>query len=525
MALPPGAQAAAGADPAAPRATVTGGELAGRRATVDGVSLQEFRGIPYAAPPLGPLRWKPPQAVAAWQGVRDATGFGPRCMQLPLFGDMVFRSRGMSEDCLYLNVWAPADHGDGKRPVLVYFYGGGFLAGDGSEPRYDGASLAAKGLVTVTVNYRLGVFGFLAAPALAAESPRHASGNYGLLDQAAALRWVRANIARFGGDPSHITVGGESAGSISVSALMASPLTRGLIAGAIGESGALIAPIAPQPRTTAEATGRAFMQQVGAASLADLRAMPAEALLQASGPQATPSFDFAPDVDGLFLAEPPAETYARGAQAQVPLLLGSNSQEGFYTAVLKDAPPTPANYRAALKRLFGDRADEALRLYPGATRDEVMRSATALAGDLFIAHSTWRWMELQHAHSAAPVYFYYYAHPRPARRQPAVGERPDTGAVHSGEIEYALGNLDGNPVYAWTADDRAVSRTLQDYVANFVAHGDPNGAGLPRWPAVASSHGGLLRQRIDVDTRTVVDHGAARQAFLRRYLATHRDPL
>ncbi|OZB69513.1 MAG: carboxylesterase, partial [Lysobacterales bacterium 13-68-4] len=406
LTLSAGAVRAEGVD--APRVAVTGGTLAGRLATVDGVTLQEFQGIPYAAPPLGPLRWKPPQAVAAWQGVREATGFGPRCMQLPLFGDMVFRSRGMSEDCLYLNVWAPADHGDGRRPVLVYFYGGGFLAGDGSEPRYDGASLAAKGLVTVTVNYRLGVFGFLAAPALAAESPRHATGNYGLLDQAAALRWVRANIARFGGDPSHITIGGESAGSISVSALMASPLTRGLIAGAIGESGALIAPIAPQPRTKAEATGRAFMKQVGAASLADLRAMPAEALLQASGPQATPSFDFAPDVDGLFLTEPPAETYARGAQAQVPLLLGSNSQEGFYTAVLKDEPPTPANYRAALKRLFGDRADEALRLYPGATRDEVMRSATALAGDLFIAHSTWRWMELQHAHSAAPVYFYYY---------------------------------------------------------------------------------------------------------------------
>ncbi|OZB59356.1 MAG: carboxylesterase [Lysobacterales bacterium 14-68-21] len=523
LTLSAGAVRAEGVD--APRVAVTGGTLAGRLATVDGVTLQEFQGIPYAAPPLGPLRWKPPQAVAAWQGVREATGFGPRCMQLPLFGDMVFRSRGMSEDCLYLNVWAPADHGDGRRPVLVYFYGGGFLAGDGSEPRYDGASLAAKGLVTVTVNYRLGVFGFLAAPALAAESPRHATGNYGLLDQAAALRWVRANIARFGGDPSHITIGGESAGSISVSALMASPLTRGLIAGAIGESGALIAPIAPQPRTKAEATGRAFMKQVGAASLADLRAMPAEALLQASGPQATPSFDFAPDVDGLFLTEPPAETYARGAQAQVPLLLGSNSQEGFYTAVLKDEPPTPANYRAALKRLFGDRADEALRLYPGATRDEVMRSATALAGDLFIAHSTWRWMELQHAHSAAPVYFYYYAHPRPAKREPAAGERPDTGAVHSGEIEYALGNLDGNRVYAWTPADRDVSRTMQGYFANFIMHGDPNGAGLPAWPAVETSHGGLLRQTIDVETRSEVDRGTARQAFLRDYLSSHSDPL
>jgi len=508
-----------------PRAAVTGGTLAGKLATVDGMTLQEFQGIPYAAPPVGPLRWKPPQPVPAWQGVRQASGFGPRCMQLPLFGDMVFRSRGMSEDCLYLNVWAPADRGHGKRPVLVYFYGGGFVAGDGSEPRYDGASLAARGLVTVTVNYRLGVFGFLAAPALAAESPQHATGNYGLLDQAAALRWVRANIAQFGGDPAHITIGGESAGSISVSALMTSPLTKNQFVGAIGESGALIAPIAPQTRAQAEATGGAFMKQVGAGSLAALRAMPAGALLQASRPQATPAFDFAPDVDGLFLTEPPAETLARGAQAQVPLLLGSNSQEGFYTAVLKDEPPTPANYHAALKRLFGDRAGEALRLYPGATREEVMRSATALAGDLFIAHSTWRWMELQHATSAAPVYFYFYAHPRPAKLQPAVGEQPDRGAVHSGEIEYALGNLDGNRVYAWTPADRAVSRTMQGYFANFIAHGDPNGAGLPEWPAVAPSHRGLLRQTIDVDTRTEVDRGAARQAFLREFLTLHPDPL
>ncbi|WP_017460499.1 carboxylesterase/lipase family protein [Dyella ginsengisoli] len=509
----------------APHARVSGGTLAGKRVTVDGVALQEFQGIPYAAPPVGPLRWKPPQPSSPWQGVRDATGFGPRCMQLPLFGDMVFRSRGMSEDCLYLNVWAPADRGNGKRPVLVYFYGGGYLAGDGSEPRYDGASLAAKGLVTVTVNYRLGVFGFLATSSLAAESPQHATGNYGLLDQAAALRWVRANIAQFGGDPAHITIGGESAGSISVSALMVSPLSRNLIVGAIGESGALIAPIAPQGRTQAEATGAAFMKQVGAGSLAALRAMPAQALLQASGLQAVPAPGFAPDVDGLFLDEPPVDTFARGAQAQVPLLLGSNSQEGFYTAVLKNEPPTPANYRAALMRLFGDRADEALRLYPGATRDEVMRSATALAGDLFIAHSTWRWMELQRAHSAAPVYFYYYAHPRPAKRDPQAGEQSDSGAVHSGEIEYALGNLDGNHVYAWTPADRAVSRTMQDYFANFIAHGDPNGAGLPRWPAVAASHGGLLRQTIDVDTRTEVDRGAARQAFLREFLAVHPDPL
>ncbi len=516
---------AASAQDTAPQVAVAGGALVGKAAAVDGVALHEFLGIPYAAAPLGPLRWKPPQPVAGWNEPREATAFGPRCMQLPLFGDMVFRSRGMSEDCLYLNVWTPAAPGNGKRPVLVYFYGGGFVAGDGSEPRYDGASMASKGLVTVTVNYRLGVFGFLAAPALTAESPQHASGNYGLLDQVAALRWVRNSIARFGGDPARITIAGESAGSISVSALMASPLSRQLIAGAIGESGALIAPIAPPPRAAAEATGSAFMAQLHADSIDALRAMPAQALLQATDPQARPAFDFVPDLDGLFLTEAPVETFTHGEQAQVPLLLGSNSQEGAYPAILHDRPSTPANYRAALDALFGDRAAEALRLYPGATADEVKRSATALAGDLFIAHSTWRWMDLHRHTGGQSVYFYYYAHPRPARRDPAPGETPDVGAVHSGEIEYALGNLDGNPVYAWTPADRAVSRTMQDYFVQFVRSGDPNRAGLPAWPAVRDSHGGITRQTIDAATHAGIDRGAARQAFLQSFLATHQDPL
>ena len=519
------AAGAASAQDAAPQVAVAAGTLVGKAAAVDGVALHEFLGIPYAAPPLGPLRWKPPQPAASWQKPREATAFGPRCMQLPLFGDMVFRSRGMSEDCLYLNVWAPAAPAAVKRPVLVYFYGGGYVAGDGSEPRYDGASMATKGLVTVTVNYRLGVFGFLAAPALSAESPQHASGNYGLLDQVAALRWVRDNIARFGGDPAHITIAGESAGSISVSALMASPLSRSLIAGAIGESGALIAPIAPQPRAAAEATGTAFMAQLHADSLDALRALPAPVLLQATDPRARPAFDFAPDIDGLFLTEAPAETFAHGDQAKVPLLVGANSQEGFYPAILHDRSATPGNYRAALGTLFGDRADEALRLYPGATAEEVKRSATALAGDLFIAHSTWRWMDLHRHTGGQSVYFYYYAHPRPAKRDPAPGEQPDAGAVHSGEIEYALGNLDGNRVYAWTPVDRTVSRTMQDYFAQFVRSGDPNQAGLPAWPAVRNEHGGITRQTIDADTRTEIDRGAARQAFLREFLASHRSPL
>ncbi|MCX7514912.1 carboxylesterase/lipase family protein [Frateuria hangzhouensis] len=514
----PIALAAARSADAPPRVTVDQGMLEGKLAHVHGTVLREFQGIPYAAPPLGERRWKPPQPAASWQGVRAATRFAPRCMQLPLFGDMVFRSNGMAEDCLYLNVWTPASDARAGLPVFVYFYGGGFVSGDGSENRYDGASLASRGMVTVTVNYRLGVFGFLALPELAAESPVHASGNYGLLDQNAALRWVKGNIARFGGDPRRITIGGESAGSISVSAHMASPLSRGLIAGAIGESGALIAPIAPQSQAEAQTQGAAFMRKAGAATLAALRAMPATALLSAS---AAPAPDMGPDIDGLFLTEPPAATFARGDQADVPLLLGSNTQEGFYPNLLGRLPPTAANYRAAVTRLFGDQAERALALYPGGDRAQVERSASDLAGDLFIAHSTWRWMNLQRRTADAPVYFYLFARPRPAKRHPLPGEQPDPGAVHSGEIEYALGNLDSNPVYAWTPADHKVSRVMEGYVERFVKTGNPNGPGLPAWAAVGNADGPVPRQRIDVDTGTINDTGAARQAFLQSFIATH----
>jgi len=516
-----GAPVAAAGGPRAPRVTLASGVLQGRWARVDGTRLGEFRGVPYAAAPVGRRRWRPPQPVAAWTGVRDASHFAARCMQLPLFGDMVFRADGMSEDCLYLNVWTPASSSQvrAKLPVLVYFFGGGFVAGDGSEPRYDGASLAARGLVIVTVNYRLGVFGFLALPALAAESPRHAAGDYGLLDQVAALKWVRANIARFGGDPRRITIGGESAGSISASALMVSPLARSLIAGAIGESGAMVAPLGPQPLAEAERRGEAFAAAVGARSLAALRAMSASTLLRATAPAAERNFAFSPDVDGYFLTESPARSFARGAQARVPLLVGGNSAEGAFESLLGNAPPTPANYRAALEHRFGPLAGRAAALYPGPTVAAVRHSAAALAGDLFIAHTTWRWMDLARRGGKAPVYFYYFDKARPPPRHPAPGETNAIGAVHSGEIEYALGNLGGNTVYAWTPADFAVSRTMEGYFARFIATGNPNGPGLPVWPAARTVVGGVSRQTIGIDTRTTVDRNALRQAFLMRYFA------
>src|SRR5919202_5641310 len=268
---------AAGAQ-APDRVKTENGVVEGKGRQPSGVRI--FEGIPFAQPPVGDLRWREPQPVKDWQGVRRADHFGPRCMQAPIFGDMNFRSDGMSEDCLYLNVWTPARSGKERLPVLVYFYGGGFVAGDGSEPRYDRESISAEGVVAVTLNYRLGVFGFLAHPELTRESPHGASGNYALLDQSAALRWVRQNIAAFGGDPNHVTIAGESAGSIAVSALMASPLSRNLMAGAIGESGSMISSLPPQPLAAAEENGARFAAAVGADNLSALRAMTWEQIQQ-----------------------------------------------------------------------------------------------------------------------------------------------------------------------------------------------------------------------------------------------------
>ncbi|WP_294391098.1 carboxylesterase family protein [uncultured Sphingomonas sp.] len=488
---------------AAPHVRVEQGLLAGIPA-VDGSSVQRFLGIPYAAPPVGALRWRAPRPALGWPGIRMATEFGARCIQPKLWDDMIFRAPGMGEDCLTLNVWTPARlSARQKLPVLVYVYGGGFLAGGSSEPRYDGASMAARGIVVVTMNYRLGAFGFLAHPELTAGSPHHASGNYGLLDQAAALQWVRRNIAAFGGDPARITVGGESAGSMSVGSLMASPLTRGLIAGAIAESGAPMGPVAPAALAEGEARGRDFAGQAAGVDLAALRALSPERVLELQGKAA---MRFGPVIDGYYLREQPSVTFAAGRQARVPLLIGSNSQEQGYEVLLQGQAPTVTNYRAMLTSRYGDQASTLARLYPAASDAEVPRAVTALASDLFLGYATWKMFDL-HRQGGAPTFYYYFSRIRP----PVVGGSIDTpaplGALHSAEIEYALGNLETNPRYGWTADDRAVSRTMQGYFANFVRTGNPNGTGLPAWrkadAGAAAGEGTLHRQHIDVRTRDV----------------------
>jgi len=496
--------------------------------------VQSFKGIPFAQPPVGNLRWTAPQEPKSWTGIRKATTFGPNAMQKAVFGDMNFRAAKMSEDCLYLNVWTPAKKPTDKLPVLVYFYGGGFVAGDGSENRYDGESLAEKGIVTITLNYRLGIFGFFSHPDLTKESPNHASGNYGLLDQYAALLWVKKNIAAFGGDPDKITIAGESAGSISVSAQMASPLSKNLIAGAIGESGAMINPtLDAVPMADNEKTGVGFAQKVKATTLAELRAIKAETLLdEASKPRA---YNVKAVVDGYFLTKLPSEIFATGQQAKVPLLAGWTSTEVPYQAFMQGKYPNPENYAKRIKDNYGDKAPEVLKLYPGATEQQVIESATALASDNFIVYSTWKWADLHRKTAKQPTYVYTFSKARPPMKaemgnakaglaggivkddgiKKEENKMPEAlkGASHASDIEYALGNLVTNTVYDWTEDDYKVSAQNEEYFANFIKTGNPNGKNLTTWHANNAS-GDITIMNIDVVSKEAKEAHRARYEFL-----------
>lgn len=491
-------------------------------------NIQSFKGIPFAQPPVGDLRWKAPQPVTNWNGVKQTKKFGPRAIQSNVFGDMGFRSDGMSEDCLYLNVWSPAKSANEKLPVLVYFYGGGFAAGDGSESRYDGENMAKKGIVTLTVNYRLGIWGFFSHPELTKESPNRASGNYGLLDQNAALKWVQANISKFGGDPKRVTIAGESAGSIAVSAQMASPLSKGLIAGAIGESGGSIFPtLAPVPLAEAEKTGLEYAQKIGATSLKNLREMSTLELYQKSLGSSLGVFKTT--IDGYFLTKILPETFEAKQQAMIPLLLGWNSEEMTYRALTAGKDISNETYVQKVKELYGKKADEVLKLYPTGTLEVTEQSATDLSGDRFIAYSTWKWFDLHRKNSTQPLYRYYYTHPRPEMRDNSleaglaggvIKKNSNTpkapipkGAVHSAEIEYAMGNLAGNKDYAWTESDYAVSETMLNYFANFIKTGNPNGDKLPVWPMAKNEEKPEI-MIIDLASKSVRAENDARYLFL-----------
>jgi para-nitrobenzyl esterase len=459
----------------------------------DSAGVRSYNGIPFAAPPIAELRWRAPQPVMPWEGERSADQFGPKCMQAGQASDFDPLNPRMSEDCLYLNVWTPAKSVDDRLPVMVWIYGGGFKIGSGSEPWYNGAHLAGKGVIVVTVNYRLDVFGFLSHPELTAESADHASGNYGLLDQIAALGWVKRNIAAFGGDPGQVTVFGESAGSLSVSALMASPLGRGLFQRVIGESGAMLfpgkSPYALAPRVEAEQAGMKFADLLSAHSIAELREKPAEALLDALAKNPDiPRMSRGPIVDGHVLPASPAEIFAKGQQTDVPLLAGSTSDEGtLFTARAQQA--TAESYSEQVHQLFGDAADAVRKLYPVGTPEQTKSSFAALFGDQLIAYPTWLWNELQAKTGKSSNYRYLFELRPPA---PELSATPLAGAFHTAEIVYVFDNLQVRD-WPWRPEDRRMAEIASTYWVNFAKSGNPNGPGLPDWPAYTGSDDAVMR--------------------------------
>ena len=472
----------------------------------DGV--KKFLGVPFAQAPVGELRWKAPQPVQAWEGIREAKSFSDDPMQLNVFGDMNFRGSGRSEDCLYLNIWTTAKTVADGLPVLIYFNGGGLMAGSGSEPRYDGSSIAKEGVIGVTANYREGVFGFFAHPELTAASDYKGSGNYGFLDQVAAIKWVKENIAAFGGNPDRITIVGESAGSFSVSLLMCSPLSKNLIAGAMLSSGAEVLPYEPSSQSDADAAGAALLKEAGIASLADAMALNADSLQKLLPPKGMSNVV----LDGYFMSESADAVFEKGEQAQVPLLAGWNSLEAHPMQAIQGQAPTVQNYKNALKARFGDMTDEIFEAYGIATDEDVLsQKGFNLVSDLFTGFPTWKACDYHVRNSAQPVYRYHYMHPRPQvsakmgdmtgalaggvrekteEEKKATAEQPAIapGAVHSADIEYAMGTLDTNEYYDWQDEDYAISKLFLSYYANFCKTGNPNGEGLPQWSAITKDN-------------------------------------
>jgi para-nitrobenzyl esterase len=480
--------------------------------TTDG-KVRAFKGIPYAAPPVGELRWKVPQPAAKWKGVRAAKEFEAHCMQAALYSDMVFHDPGESEDCLTLNVWTPAGAQPGSLPVMVWIYGGGFVTGGTSEARQDGQFLAHRNVVIVSMNYRLGIFGFFTHPELTAESPHHASGNYGLLDLAAALAWVKENIAAFGGDPGNITIFGESAGSFAVSALMASPLTKDSIAKAIGESGGAFFShdLSFDPLEAREERDVKFAQTAfGTSKLSDLRKLSADELLQAAHAKTTPAPPrFSPEVDGYFLPDSVPNIYAAGKQAHIPLLAGWNADEDRGNVILAKEKMTAERFRTQAEAEFGGYSAKFLEVYPGSTDEDAERSAGDFAGDRFIAFSTWRWLEAQVETGSAPVYRYRLDLGSPGDRyHPA-----SIGAFHSDDIEYVFGTLDSRPEAKWRPEDRQLSDQMGAYWTNFARTGDPNAGDLPKWPTYNAA-GDWQVMHLDANSEAKPDKQRDRYLFL-----------
>ena len=505
-------------------ATITTGQLAG---TTLSSGIHVFKGIPYAAPPIGNLRWKAPQPPLSWTYLRDATYFGARAVQSssPLYE---FRSEEMSEDCLFLNVWTGADSDKERRPVYIFIHGGSFIHGDGSQPAYDGESMARQGIVYVSINYRLGVFGFLAHPELGKESAIGASGNYGLLDQLAAIKWVKENISAFGGDPKRITIGGESAGSQSVSAHLTSTLSKGLFAGAIAQSGSLL-DLRPliTPLAEGEELGAALLKTAKKTSIAEMRSIKATKLLKIA--EKDNPRRFKPVVDGYFLNEFPLTVFTKGEQADVPLLVGWNSYEVPSEVLLRLRKSTPQNFRKAVEKIYGPHAKELLSFYTVATNAEAKQAASDIMSDRLINYSAWNLAELQATTSQSNTFRYFFAQPHPgltikalrtgnilAQLRNRLLNKIITGnAFHASEIEYALGNLEVQRNFAWNATDYKVSHQMQSYFVNFIKNGNPNGTDLTHWPKFESGNTGKFL-RISEINQAEIDTNRNRYLFLKK---------
>ena len=468
-----------------------------------------FRGVPYARPPVGAGRWRPPVAPEPWEGVRRATTFGPACWQRPWPESSIY-TRGdlnLSEDCLYLNIWTATSAVDESRPVMVFFHGGGHARGRGSATVYDGAALAQKGVVAVTLNYRLGPFGFMAHPALAAESAHQVSGNYGLLDQIAALEWVRDHIGAFGGGADNVTIFGQSAGSWSVCYLTASPVAAGLFHKAIGHSGGCF--VSQRPHLSEAVDGQPSAHDRGVATATDLGidsglgAEDAAAALRAIAPEdiLAASTGVGAVVDGWVLPKPARAIFEAGEHQEVPMILGAMADEG--AALYETVQELPrAEFVANLREEYGAQADDVIAAYGEEVDTSTKQAARAIAGDRTFVWEMRTWARMM-ARTDNPVFHYFFSHAPPVFRlyvsEQAEIEVPEgprgLGAYHSGDLAYVFGNV-GLVGFGWTDWDHQLSESISQYWVNFARTGDPNGAGLPAWP------------RYDAETEESLEFGA-----------------
>jgi len=481
------------------------GKLAGK---VLASGVRAYLGVPFAAPPVRDLRWRDPQPVTAWQGIYNADRPAPECIQ-PLRGHSInhyFGEEATSEDCLYLNVWAPPGPAPTGMPypVVVWIYGGAYAVGSANIPLYGGEAMAAKGVVYVGISYRVGALGFLAHPDLTAESPHHSSGNYGLLDQVAALRWVKRNIGAFGGDPANVTIMGQSAGSMSVALLQVDPLAKGLFQRAVGLSGAPFGEMMPpRPLATAEHSGETFQTTLKASSLAALRDLPADRFLASDLPRPSPV------LDGYVVPAPLEKVFAEHRQNDVPILIGFTADEGFRSLGKVNSV---ADYRAAVHANFGDQADKVLAAYPVRTDTEAARAAIDIARDSTVGAQMNGWARAQAKEGKAPVFAYFFTrvHPYAEGIHFSDHDPASVGAYHTGDVPYWLDTLDAlnriRHTRDWTEDDRALANHMSGAILAFAANGNPNGGGLPAWPSFDMKRQEVMELGLNAHAEPWPDH-------------------